>query len=69
MTMAVLTRTLDEELLALLRGEVTECLVCGDEIELVDGNGRDRVECPACGSVVERPLPEVIPGQLELIDG
>jgi hypothetical protein len=68
MTMAVLTRTLDEELLALLRGEVAECLVCGEEIELLDESGRDRVECPACGSVIERPPPEVIPGQLELID-
>ena len=68
MTMAVLTRNLDEELLALLRGEVAECLVCGEEVEVLDEGGRERVECPGCGSVLERPPPEVIPGQLKLLD-
>jgi hypothetical protein len=68
MTMAVLTRNLDEELLALLRGEVAECLVCGEEVEVRDEGGRQRAECPTCGSVLERPPPEVIPGQLKLLD-
>jgi hypothetical protein len=63
MTTAVLTRTLDTELEALLAGEGSECLVCGEEVEIRD----ERVECPACGSVLERPPPEVIEGQLALI--
>jgi len=45
-TTAVLTRTLDEELLALLRGEDDECLVCGEHVEARVG----QVECTACGS-------------------
>jgi len=67
MTMTVLTRTLDEELVALLCGEIAECLVCGEEIEVA--GERERVECPACGSVLERPPPDEIPGQLTLIGG
>jgi hypothetical protein len=63
MTLAVLTRTLDAELEALLAGESTECLVCGEEVEVLGG----RVECAACGSVLERPPPEVIEGQLALV--
>jgi hypothetical protein len=66
MTMTMLTRTLDEELVALLCGEVAECLVCGEEVE---GGGGERFECSACGSVLERPPPEEIPGQLTLIGG
>ena len=62
MTVAVLTRTLDEELLALLRGESAECLVCGERVEAEAG----RVECEACGSVLER-RPGVIEGQLGLL--
>jgi hypothetical protein len=49
-TTVVLTRTLDEELVALLRGDAPECLVCGEDVE-AEG---ERVECQACGSIVER---------------
>jgi len=63
--MAVLTRTLDEALLALLCGDSDACLVCG---ELVECEG-ERVECPACGSVLEPAPGEVIPGQMRLLDG
>ncbi len=62
MTPAVLTRTLDDELEALLAGETGECLVCGERVEAEDG----RVECGACGSMLERPPPE-IEGQLALV--
>jgi hypothetical protein len=49
----MLTRTLDEELLALLRGEDDSCPVCGERVEGPAG----RVECSACGSVVEEVMP------------
>lgn len=51
-TVAVLTRTLDEALEALLAGEAGDCPVCGEEVEAEHG----RVECAGCGSVLE-PLP------------
>jgi hypothetical protein len=41
-----LHRTLEQELLALLRGVSLECLVCG-EFVLHSGGG---IECPECGS-------------------
>jgi hypothetical protein len=62
MTVAVLTRTLDEELAAIVRGETVECLVCGEQVEVESG----RVECPECGSVLERRS-EPGPDQLALI--
>ena len=40
-----LNRTLDQELLALMRGASLECLVCG---EFVLHRGGE-VECPECG--------------------
>lgn len=49
MTSAVLTLTLDDELDALFHGEATACLVCDEPVEPESG----RVECRACGSVVE----------------
>jgi hypothetical protein len=67
MTVAAPTRSLDEELVALLRGEAEECLVCGEPVE-ADWE-RGSVECPACGSVLEPAPREVIPGQLRLLDG
>jgi hypothetical protein len=39
-------RTLDQELLALLRGASLECLVCGEFVLHVRGG----VFCPQCGS-------------------
>ena len=62
MTVAVLTRTLDEELEALLAGETGECLVCGEDVD-VEGK---RAECPCCGSVLEL-LPGAGPDQLALV--
>ena len=62
MTTAVLTRTLDEELEALLAGETGECLVCGEPVE-VEG---ERAECLSCGVVFE-PAPRPGPGQLALL--
>jgi uncharacterized Zn finger protein (UPF0148 family) len=40
-----LNRTLDQELLAVMRGASLECLVCGEFLLHHDGD----VECPECG--------------------
>ncbi len=40
-------RTLDQELLALLRGASLECLVCGEFVMHPRGGG---ILCPECGS-------------------
>lgn len=45
---ATLNRTLDQELLALLRGASLECLVCG-EFVLRRGSA---LHCPECGSTL-----------------
>jgi len=45
MNVESLNRTLDQELLAVLRGASLECLVCG-EFVLHSGGG---IECPECG--------------------
>ena len=47
MTVASFARTLDQELVALLRGASLECLVCG-EFVMHAQNGS--VFCPECGS-------------------
>jgi hypothetical protein len=44
--LAPLHRTLEQELLALVRGVSLECLVCG-EFVLHDGG---RIGCPECGT-------------------
>lgn len=41
-----LNRTLDQELLSLLRGVSLECLVCGEFVMRI----RDAVFCPECRS-------------------
>ena len=46
MSVEPLHRTLEQELVALLRGVSLECLVCG-EFVLHSGG---RIECPECGS-------------------
>ena len=43
-----LNRTLDQELLALMRGASLECLVCGEFVLHRHG----AVECPECGFVI-----------------
>jgi hypothetical protein len=44
---ASLYRTLDQELVALLRGASLECLVCGEFVMHARGGS---VFCPECGS-------------------
>jgi len=43
-----LNRTLDQELLALMRGASLECLVCGEFVLL----RHSEIECPECGFAV-----------------
>jgi len=45
--LATLARTLDQELLALLRGASLECLVCG---EFVQHHVSGAITCPECGT-------------------
>ena len=55
-----LVRTLDQELLAIMRGASLECLVCGEFVMHAEGGA---LLCPECGSglrddvVVEPALP------------
>ena len=46
-TVAPLNRSLDQELLALMRGVSLECLVCGEFVVHLSGGG---IFCPECGS-------------------
>ena len=48
MSVAPLHRTLEQELVALLRGASLECLVCGEFVLHDDAV----VRCPECGVVV-----------------
>ena len=48
-TVAALNRTLEQELLALLRGVSLECPACGEFVM----HARDSVFCPECGFVIE----------------
>jgi Zn finger protein HypA/HybF involved in hydrogenase expression len=41
-----LNRTLDQELLALMRGASLECLVCGEFVLHTEGG----IHCPQCGT-------------------
>ena len=59
MSVQPLYRTLEQELVALLRGVSLECLVCG-EFVLHSGGA---IECPECGSSV-RPGAREAGGQL-----
>jgi Zn finger protein HypA/HybF involved in hydrogenase expression len=45
MPVVELNRTLDQELVALVRGVSLECLVCGEFVMLSKGG----VTCPECG--------------------
>jgi hypothetical protein len=47
MDVTPLNRTLDQELIALMRGISLECLVCGEFVVHVGQDGRF---CPECGS-------------------
>jgi uncharacterized Zn finger protein (UPF0148 family) len=46
MSAAVLTKTLDEELVALVAGESDDCPACGEAVVREAGT----IECPTCGS-------------------
>ena len=46
MTVARFERTLDQELVALLRGASLECLACGEFVMHARGGG---IFCPECG--------------------
>jgi Zn finger protein HypA/HybF involved in hydrogenase expression len=48
-TTLAFARTLDQELVALLRGVSLECLVCGEFVMHAHGGG---VFCPECGSQI-----------------
>ena len=50
MEIAALPRTLDQELMALMRGVSLECLACGEFVVHVGRGGRF---CPECGSGLE----------------
>jgi hypothetical protein len=49
MTPTPLIRSLDQEVLALLRGASLECLVCGEFVQHRLGV----IACPECGSAIE----------------
>ncbi len=62
MSVAPLNRTLDQELLALVRGASLECLVCGEFVLHVRGaNEAACVACPECRSILVegREIPEI----------
>ena len=46
MEVVTLNRTLDQELMALMRGASLECPVCGEFVLHQEGS----IECPECGS-------------------
>ena len=46
MSLTAFARTLDQELVALLRGASLECLVCGEFVM----HARGSIFCPECGS-------------------
>ena len=46
MDVVALNRTLDQELMALMRGASLECPACGEFVLHRDG----AIECPECGS-------------------
>ena len=57
MNVAPLHRTLEQELVALLRGASLECLVCGEFVlhEQARGGG-EAIRCPECGIVLHGRL-------------
>jgi hypothetical protein len=46
MEVVTLNRTLDQELMALMRGASLECPACGEFVLHQDGS----IQCPECGS-------------------
>ena len=64
MTVAYLNRTLDQELIAIVRGVSLECLVCGEF--LLHANG-GVIACPECGSSLVDGLVAAGAGEQELL--
>ena len=62
--LAALHRTLDQELVALLRGASLECLACGEFVMHARGGN---VFCPECGSQLadEGALADGIPFEVQ----
>lgn len=61
MTVTPLARTLDQELLALVRGASLECLACGEFVMRFAG----AIACPECRSILAdgTEVPEIdVPG-------
>ena len=50
MEVVTLNRTLDQELMALMRGASLECPACGEFVL----HRSDRIDCPECGSGIRR---------------
>ena len=63
MDVTPLNRTLDQELMALMRGVSLECLVCGEFVVHVGERGRF---CPECGSGLDAAAGEAGKGQMEM---
>ena len=57
---APLNRTLEQELLALLRGASMECLVCGEFVMRLPQGG---IFCPECGSGLDHALSAAEPAR------
>jgi uncharacterized Zn finger protein (UPF0148 family) len=62
---APLNRTLDQELVALLRGASLECLVCGEFVLRSNGS----ICCPECGLRLRDENPQETGLQLDLQAG
>ncbi len=54
MNVQPLNRTLDQEVLALLRGASLECLVCGEFVL----HAEHVISCPECGAQISRNAAE-----------
>ncbi len=65
MNVEALNRTLDQELLALLRGASLECLVCGEFVLPTGG----AIFCPECGLVFSAQGAEATRLQFDLQAG
>lgn len=61
-----LNRTLEQELLALLRGASLECLVCG---EFVLHRPSGTIDCPECGAELRGEAAMTAPLQSEVQAG